>query len=106
MARPTATAELTADSAADRTNGTTGLVPPSAGTALVDVKAYATLPNPGAVMGTLLDAGAVHPGRTGRTHLRILASTIGVPARRVDEVLELVGLPDAARRRIGGHSLG
>jgi ABC-2 type transport system ATP-binding protein len=57
-------------------------------------------------MGTLLDAGAVHPGRTGRTHLRILASTIGVAERRVDEVLELVGLTDAARRRIGGYSLG
>jgi len=84
----------------------TGLVPPSAGEALVDGRRYADLPNPAAVMGTLLDAGAVHPGRTGRTHLRILADTIGVPARRVDEVLELVGIADAARRRIGGYSLG
>jgi ABC-2 type transport system ATP-binding protein len=57
-------------------------------------------------MGTLLDAGAVHPGRTGRAHLRILADTIGVPARRVDEVLEQVDLTDAARRRIGRYSLG
>ncbi|HZB50160.1 MAG TPA: ATP-binding cassette domain-containing protein, partial [Mycobacteriales bacterium] len=84
----------------------TGLVPPSAGEALVDGRRYADLPNPAAVMGTLLDAGAVHPGRTGRAHLRILADTIGVPARRVDEVLERVGLADAARRRIGGYSLG
>jgi ABC-2 type transport system ATP-binding protein len=84
----------------------TGLVPATGGTATVDGAAYPDLPNPGAVMGTLLDASAVHPGRTGRTHLRLLADTIGVPARRVDEVLELVGLADAARRRIGGYSLG
>ncbi|HZB48684.1 MAG TPA: ATP-binding cassette domain-containing protein, partial [Mycobacteriales bacterium] len=43
-----------------------GLVPPTSGSALVDGRPYAALPNPGAVMGTLLDAGAVHPGRTGR----------------------------------------
>ena len=84
----------------------TGLVPASAGTALVNGRPYTALPNPGAVMGTLLDAGAVHPGRSGRVHLQILASTIGVPDKRVDEVLELVGLSDAARRRIGGYSLG
>ena len=84
----------------------TGLVPPSAGEALVDGRRYADLPNPAAVMGTLLDAGAVHPGRTGRAHLGILADTIGVPARRVDEVLELVDLGDAGRRRIGAYSLG
>ena len=84
----------------------TGLVPATAGPALVAGRPYAELPNPGAVMGTLLDAAAVHPGRTGRTHLRILAATIGVPAERVDEVLDLVGLTDAAGRRIGGYSLG
>jgi ABC-2 type transport system ATP-binding protein len=84
----------------------TGLVPASAGQALVTGKPYAELPNPGAVMGTLLDAAAVHPGRTGRTHLRLLAATIGVPDRRVDEVLDMVGLTAAAGRRIGGYSLG
>jgi ABC-2 type transport system ATP-binding protein len=57
-------------------------------------------------MGTLLDAAAVHPGRPGRTHLRLLAATLGVPATRVDEVLELVGLTAAGGRRIGGYSLG
>jgi len=67
----------------------TGLVPASAGSALVDGRPYAALPNPGSVMGTLLDAGAVHPGRTGRTHLRLLADALGVPAARVDEVIEL-----------------
>jgi ABC-2 type transport system ATP-binding protein len=84
----------------------TGLVPPTAGSALVDGTPYGGLPNPGALVGTLLDASAVHPGRTGRTHLRLLADTIGVPSSRVDEVLALVGLTDAARRRIGGYSLG
>jgi ABC-2 type transport system ATP-binding protein len=84
----------------------TGLVPATSGTATVDGRPYTELPNPGAVVGTLIDASAVHPGRTGRTHLRLLADTIGVPASRVDEVLELVGLADAAKRRVGGYSLG
>ena len=84
----------------------TGLVPATAGAASVGGRPYTSLPNPGAVMGTLLDAAAVHPGRTGRTHLRLLAATIGVPAARVDEMLELVGLTAAAKRRIGGYSLG
>jgi ABC-2 type transport system ATP-binding protein len=84
----------------------TGLVAPTAGAAVVDGRLYAELPNPGAVVGTLLDASAVHPGRTGRTHLRLLAQTIGVSARRADEVLGLVGLSDAAHRRVGGYSLG
>ena len=84
----------------------TGLVPATAGEALLDGRRYADLPNPGAVMGTLLDASAVHPGRTGRAHLRILAATLGVAAGRVEEVIELVDLAGAARRRIGGYSLG
>jgi len=84
----------------------TSLVAPTAGSAVIDGKLYAELPNPGAVVGTLLDASAVHPGRTGRTHLRLLASAVGVPASRVDEVLGMVGLADAANRRIGGYSLG
>jgi ABC-2 type transport system ATP-binding protein len=84
----------------------TGLVPATSGSAVVDGRPYRELANPGAVMGTLLDAGAVHPGRSGRTHLRLLADTIGVAPGRVDEVLTLVGLEDAAKRRIGGYSLG
>jgi ABC-2 type transport system ATP-binding protein len=84
----------------------TGLVAPSAGSAMVDGRLYVELPNPGAVIGTLLDASAVHPGRTGRTHLRLLAQTIGVSVGRVDDVLDLVGLTDAAHRRIAGYSLG
>jgi ABC-2 type transport system ATP-binding protein len=84
----------------------TGLVPATSGTALIDGRPYVALPNPGAVMGTLLDAAAVHPGRTGRTHLQLLASALGVPARRADEVLEMVDLAKAGGRRIGGYSLG
>ncbi|MBN1094382.1 ABC transporter ATP-binding protein [Blastococcus sp. TML/M2B] len=84
----------------------TGLVPASAGSATVDGRPYGELPNPGAVVGTLLDASAVHPGRTGRTHLRLLAAALGVPAERAEEVLAQVGLADAARRRVGGYSLG
>ncbi|MDP5184740.1 ABC transporter ATP-binding protein [Blastococcus sp. BMG 814] len=84
----------------------TGLVPATSGSATVDGRRYTDLPNPGAVMGTLLDASAVHPGRTGHVHLRLLAAGIGVPASRVEEVLALVGLADAGGRRIGGYSLG
>ncbi|MGY1747256.1 ATP-binding cassette domain-containing protein [Blastococcus sp. SYSU D00695] len=84
----------------------TGLVPATSGTALVDGCPYVELPNPGAVVGTLLDASAVHPGRTGRAHLQLLAAAAGVPASRADEVLAQVGLADAARRRVGGYSLG
>src|SRR4051794_18820048 len=82
----------------------TGLVPATAGTATVDGRPYTDLPNPGAVVGTLIDASAVHPGRSGRMHLRLLADPIGAPAPRVDGVLELVGLAAAPRRRVGGYS--
>ncbi|MFJ2031123.1 ABC transporter ATP-binding protein [Streptosporangium sp. NPDC087985] len=84
----------------------TGLVPSSGGTALIGGRPYADLPNPPAVLGALLDASAVHPGRTGLAHLQILADTLGVPAGRVDELLEQVDLTGAAKRRIGGYSLG
>ena len=84
----------------------TGLTRPDHGHATVAGVPFVALPNPSRVVGTLLDASAVHPGRTGSTHLGLLARTIGVPAGRVDEVLGLVGLADAAGRRIGGYSLG
>ena len=57
-------------------------------------------------VGALLDASATHPGRRARDHLRWLAASNGLPRRRVDEVLELVGLAEVARRRTGGFSLG
>ena len=57
-------------------------------------------------MGAVLEATDVHPGRTGRNHLRTIAAAAGIAIARVDEVLELVGLADAARRRVRGYSLG
>ncbi|SFO17185.1 ABC-2 type transport system ATP-binding protein [Geodermatophilus obscurus] len=83
-----------------------GLDRPTAGTALVNGRPYAALDEPLREVGALLDPGAVHPGRTGRAHLRIAARTNGLPLRRVDEVVEQAGLGAAARRRIGGYSLG
>ena len=83
-----------------------GLDRPTSGTALVDGRPYAALPEPLREVGAMLDPGAVHPGRTGRAHLRVAARTNGIPQRRVDEVVELAGLGSASRRRIGGYSLG
>jgi ABC-2 type transport system ATP-binding protein len=83
-----------------------GLARPNAGDALVDGRSYATIDRPMTVVGALLDAGAVHPSRSARNHLRWLAQSNGIPARRVDHVLELVGLARAARRRVRTFSLG
>jgi ABC-2 type transport system ATP-binding protein len=67
---------------------------------------YRDLDDPTATVGALLDSGAFHPGRSGRNHLRVLADADGIATDRVDEVLELVGLADAAGRRVGAYSLG
>jgi ABC-2 type transport system ATP-binding protein len=83
-----------------------GLDRPTAGTATVNGRQYADLAAPLREVGALLDAGAMHPGRTGRAHLRIGARTNGIPLSRVDEVVDQVGLGAAARRRIRGYSLG
>ncbi|MFI1334043.1 ABC transporter ATP-binding protein [Streptomyces sp. NPDC020845] len=83
-----------------------GLDAPDGGTAMIGGRPYASLREPLKVVGALLDAEAVHPGRRARSHLLWLARYNGLPARRVDEVLELVGLASAARRRAGGFSLG
>jgi ABC-2 type transport system ATP-binding protein len=83
-----------------------GLDRPTSGTALVNGRPFGTLAEPLREVGALLDPGAVHPGRTGRNHLRVAARTNGIPFRRVDEVIEQVGLGTAARRRIKGYSLG
>jgi ABC-2 type transport system ATP-binding protein len=83
-----------------------GLDYPSAGTVTVNGKPYAQLPDPMHEVGALLDAGAVHGGRTARNHLLGLAQTNGIGPRRVDEVLGLVGLTDVAGKRTKGFSLG
>jgi ABC-2 type transport system ATP-binding protein len=84
----------------------TGLTPPTAGASWVAGRPYREWPNPGHVAGVLLDASAVHPGRTGGAHLRNAALLMGVPARRVGELLAQVGLADAAHKKVGKYSLG
>ncbi|GAB4078429.1 ABC transporter ATP-binding protein [Nostocoides australiense] len=83
-----------------------GLVRPTGGTATIGGRAYQTIPEPIRTVGAALEATNFHPGRTGRDHLRVLAATAGIPDTRVDELLELVGIPAAARKRAGGYSMG
>ncbi len=83
-----------------------GLVGPSAGTATIDGLAYRDLTSPLHIVGAALEATNFHPGRTGRDHLRVLAAAGGIPERRVDELLELTGIPAAARKRAGEYSMG
>ena len=83
-----------------------GLAYPNAGTARIGGKPYASLAYPMREMGALLEARAVHGGRSAYNHLLCLAQTNNLPRRRVGEVLELVGLTEVARRRTEGFSLG
>ncbi|GAA3145727.1 ABC transporter ATP-binding protein [Streptomyces rectiviolaceus] len=83
-----------------------GLDSADEGTALIGGRPYRALRTPLLEVGSLLDAAAVHPGRRGRDHLLWMAHSHRLPVRRVDEVLDLVGLGQAARRRAGGYSLG
>ncbi len=76
------------------------------GTALIGGRPYATLRNPLRVVGSLLDAGALQPGRRARNHLLWLAHSQGLSSRRVDEVIDQAGLQAAAGRKAGGFSLG
>jgi ABC-2 type transport system ATP-binding protein len=76
------------------------------GQALVGGRSYPSLPYPMRVLGSLLDAGALQPGRRARNHLLWLAHSQGLGARRVDEVIEQAGLGSAAKRKAGGFSLG
>ena len=83
-----------------------GLDSVEAGTALIGGRRYATLTHPMRQVGSLLDAGALAPSRSGRNHLLWIAHSQRLPISRVDEVIELVGLGTAARRKAGGYSLG
>ena len=83
-----------------------GLDRPTRGKALVNGRSYVHTRHPMHEVGALLDAKDVHGGRSARAHLLALARSNGIPARRVDEVLELVGLGSVGRRRIKGFSLG
>src|SRR5687768_7225685 len=83
-----------------------GLVHPDAGRATVLGVPYGRLDRPLHRVGAVLEASEVHPGRYGRNHLRVQAAAAGLPASRVDEVLALVDLTAAGRRRVKGYSLG
>jgi ABC-2 type transport system ATP-binding protein len=83
-----------------------GLVNATSGAATIDGRPYGALEDPVGTVGAVLDGGMFHPGRSGRNHLRGLARASGIPDGRVDELLELVALDDAANRRAGGYSLG
>jgi ABC-2 type transport system ATP-binding protein len=83
-----------------------GLVNPTEGRATVLGTNYGELDDPVHTVGAVLDGGMLHPGRSGRNHLRALARAAKVSNQRVDELLQLVALSDAADRRAGGYSLG
>ncbi|HEU5419927.1 MAG TPA: ATP-binding cassette domain-containing protein [Streptosporangiaceae bacterium] len=83
-----------------------GLDRPTAGRVTVDGRRYADQPAPLHVVGALLEARAVHTGRSASNHLLALAATTGIPRSRVEEVIDLVGLREVARKRAGGFSLG
>ncbi len=83
-----------------------GLIRPSAGTATIDGLTYHNIANPLQEVGSALESTNFHPGRTGRNHLRVLASASGIEDRRVDQMLDLVGIPAAANKRAGGYSMG
>jgi ABC-2 type transport system ATP-binding protein len=83
-----------------------GLDRPTSGTVTVNGRAYVEHPAPLGQVGALLEAKAVHTSRSAYNHLRALAATHGIPRRRIDEVIDLVGLHDVARQRAGAFSLG
>jgi ABC-2 type transport system ATP-binding protein len=83
-----------------------GLVTPTDGEVTISGARHDQLTHPARVVGALLDTGGFHNARTARAHLRIYTAAIGVPDRRADEVLTLVGLTEAANRKIGTYSLG
>ncbi len=83
-----------------------GLVRPDSGTATINKVAYRDLPEPLHQVGAVLEASSCHPGRTARSHLRIQALAGSADESRIEDVLDVVGLADAADRRVGGFSLG
>jgi ABC-2 type transport system ATP-binding protein len=83
-----------------------GLTLPTSGTATVNGRPYRELHDPVEQVGAVLEGPQFHPGRTGRNHLRVLAAAAGLPRSRVDEVLRLVELDGAGRKRVKAYSLG
>jgi len=83
-----------------------GLVRPTSGRATVKGQPYRRLADPLSQVGAVLEASSFHPGRSGRDHLRVVATSAGIDRRRVEEVLALVQLTEDGSRRVGGYSLG
>ncbi|GAA3772930.1 ATP-binding cassette domain-containing protein [Streptomyces chiangmaiensis] len=83
-----------------------GLITPDAGTATIGGHPYTALPAPAREVGAALEATGFHPARSGRDHLRVLCTVGGFPPSRADAMLDMVGLTAAARRPVGGYSLG
>src|SRR6478752_2234488 len=83
-----------------------GLLHSTSGTATINGQRYVDLPAPQSTVGAALEATNFHPGRSGRDHLRVLADAGSIPHTRVDELLELTGIPAAARKRAGEYSMG
>ncbi|SNT14366.1 ABC-2 type transport system ATP-binding protein [Asanoa hainanensis] len=82
------------------------LVTPTSGSATIGGSRYADLRDPLRTVGAVLEASSAHKGRTGINHLRVICAAAGLPKKRADEVLELVGLTPAAKRKFKGYSLG
>ncbi|MCU1688902.1 MAG: type transport system ATP-binding protein [Jatrophihabitantaceae bacterium] len=83
-----------------------GLIQPTGGTATIGGQRYSALHDPLRLVGAALEASSFHPARTGRNHLRIYCAAAGLPDRRADEVLDLVGLGNAGKRKVRGYSMG
>jgi ABC-2 type transport system ATP-binding protein len=83
-----------------------GLVLPTSGKATIGGRRYRALEDPISRVGAVLEATNFHPKRSGRSHLRMLATAAGIATPRVDELLDFVGLSNVARRKVGGYSLG
>ena len=83
-----------------------GLVHPTAGRATIGGRPYSAIHNPTRVVGAALEAASFHPGRTARNHLRVYCAAAQIPDARADQVLQMVGLGEAAKRKVRGFSLG
>jgi ABC-2 type transport system ATP-binding protein len=83
-----------------------GLVRPTSGRATIGGQVYRQLNDPSRVVGAALESSSFHPARTARNHLRIMCTVAGLPPQRADQVLDMVGLHDAAKRKVRGYSLG
>jgi ABC-2 type transport system ATP-binding protein len=83
-----------------------GLARPTAGRALIEGRPYAELERPRQTVGAVLESSGFHPARTGRDHLRVIATAAGIARGRVEDLLAFVGLARAADRRVGGYSTG